>query len=85
MQAVAAAAIKEAGLIRALEELVAVAMVPLEARQVLLVQQIQAVEVVVELQLHQVMQEAQVVLESLSSRLTNKDIHAKQSLSILWN
>ncbi len=25
------------------------------------------------------------VLASSSSRLTNKDIHAKQSLSILWN
>jgi hypothetical protein len=29
--------------------------------------------------------EEQAVLASSSSRLTNKDIHAKQSLSILWN
>jgi hypothetical protein len=46
----------------------------------LLEQQIQAAAGVVENQLLAV----QVDLASLLSKLTNKDIHAKQGLSILW-
>jgi hypothetical protein len=42
------------------------------------------VEAVVEVLAHHA-QEVLAALESSLSRLTNKDIHAKQSLSILWN